>query len=122
MRAPLIPPFDVRLRSSDDTVGVMVSGEVDLCTAPRLAQVLDRVGRLDAQVVVVDLEEVDFMDCAGLQVLLRAASQLDSVDGRCLYVTRARSQVRKLFKLTGVDQLLHGSPPETVAVALAHAA
>lgn len=122
MHRSLIAPFRIRLHSTGSAVAVIVSGELDLSTAPRLAAALDRVSRLEPEVVVVDLEEVDFMDCAGLKVLLRAADELDAADGRSLEVTGARCQVRKLFELTGTEQLLLGTPAALVGAGLADAA
>ena len=117
----MIAPFLLRRHSTGAAVAVIVSGELDLSTAPRLAAVLDRVSRLDPEVVVVDLEEVDFMDCAGLKVLLRAADALNAADGRRLEVTGAGRQVQKLFELTGTEELLLGTPA-LVGAGLADAA
>ena len=104
----------IRLRSSGVAIVVAVSGEVDLCTAPRLAQALDQASRQRRQ-VVVDLEKVAFMDCAGLRVLLRASDQIRSDGGR-FYVTPGSRQVRKLFMLTDADRLLRFVPPATASI------
>ena len=122
MSASLLPPFRIRLHSRGARVVVMVSGEVDLCTAPRLREALDHVSRLGAEVVVVDLQEVKFMDCAGLRVLLNAAGQLDQTPGPALYVTRARRQVQKLFELAGVEGALRVLASGTSSDDLARAA
>ena len=46
---------------------------MDLFTAPRLAEELGRAQRERVD-VIVDLEKVEFMDCAALRVLARATT------------------------------------------------
>jgi hypothetical protein len=74
---PLTPNFVIASFRDDASVVVEVSGEVDLLTAPRLAEKLHRALRTGL-VVVVDLEAVEFMDGSGLRALLRAAYVRDS--------------------------------------------
>jgi anti-sigma B factor antagonist len=81
-----------------------VSGEVDLCTAPWLAREFRRAQRTASQ-VVVDLERVEFMDCAGLHVLAEFARAAEATDVR-LSITPGPRQVQKLFELTGVGAQL----------------
>jgi anti-anti-sigma factor len=81
-----------------------VSGEVDLCTAPRLASELAVAQRLGGE-LIVDLEAVTFMDCVGVRVLLDAAFDAGADEPRFV-VTPGPRQVRRLFEITGVDRLL----------------
>ncbi|WP_329192723.1 MULTISPECIES: STAS domain-containing protein [unclassified Streptomyces] len=85
----------------DGRTTVSVTGEIDIATAPLLAEALraalcDGVTRVEA-----DLSGVSFCDCSGLNVLL-AAERHARTHGRALRVTGVRSpQVRRLFELTG---------------------
>jgi anti-anti-sigma factor len=53
-------------------VNVIVSGEVDIATAPKLYAALNGGRTRDAASVVIDLRAVTFMDSTGLRVLLTA--------------------------------------------------
>ena len=102
MHHPLLTPDDDSIcKSSGPIVVVTVSGELDITTAPLLAEELREVQQ-SGSVLVVDLRAVEFMDSAGLRVLIDAA---DAQRGD-LYVIPGGPQVQKLFKLTGTDQLL----------------
>ena len=51
---------------------ISVSGELDLASSPTLEEELERVAESGAEVVVVDLRGLEFMDSTGLSVLVRA--------------------------------------------------
>jgi anti-anti-sigma factor len=56
-------------------------------------------------VIVVDLDEVGFIDSSGLHVLLRHAAS-SSRDGARLRLTKGSQQAQHLFTLTGaIDHL-----------------
>lgn len=97
------------LRISEDksgnTVAVRAAGEIDALTAPRLERaVLDAV-RAGSGRTVVDLQDVGFMDSAGITVLVRAAKRLKST-GRDPMVVLTSAPVRHLLQLTGIDKLV----------------
>jgi anti-anti-sigma factor len=83
-----------------------VSGELDVSTAPHLAAELHEAEQAGLA-VVVDLEQVEFIDCAGLHTLVRATA---SAGPNRLSVTPGTPQVQRLFDLVGVDDLLHVLP------------
>ena len=76
---------------------VELSGDVDIASADQVHDVLDRAiasGRTGE--VVVDLSQVSFMDCRGLDVLVSA----HSVIGDRLILQAPSRQVRRLLDLT----------------------
>ena len=85
---------------------VIVSGEVDLGTAARLEEQLRHYEQAGIR-VIVDLEHVEFMDAAGLRVLV-SASKRSSQEG--FAVTPGSPQVQKLFELTGISAVLEVIP------------
>jgi anti-anti-sigma factor len=105
----VIPHFPHSKIDSVHGVGetiVIVSGEVDLCTAPWLEEELRRCQEA-AVSIIVDLERVEFMDCAALRVLVNASAQLGPAR---FSVALGSPQVRKLFELTGMTAVLHVIP------------
>jgi anti-anti-sigma factor len=81
-----------------------VHGELDVATAPALAQRLRALTEL-GHAVVVDLAEVSFMDSSGLRVLLQARQDADR-DGRALELRRPSPAVRRVIDLARAEHLL----------------
>ncbi|WP_370963646.1 STAS domain-containing protein [Amycolatopsis sp. cg9] len=85
------------------TVLVEVGGEVDLCTARRLDEVLQARIHDRVDEVVIDLSAVTFFSVAGLNSLLRAQLLADAA-GAHLSVDAGQSRaVRRLFTLLPAD-------------------
>ena len=83
---------------------MLVSGEVDLATAPTLTGELDAVMRDSEGAFVVDLCDVSFLDSSGVSVLLRARAVLGREE-RDLVVVCPPGPVRRILELTGIDDL-----------------
>src|SRR6185437_8665805 len=91
-------------------VRVCLRGELDLASGPRLGEVLRRL-RERRESVLLDLDELSFIDMSGLRVVLAAAEHA-ARDGGGFAVTRGSSQVRRLIALVQPDRNLplEGSP------------
>lgn len=77
---------------------IVATGEIDLASAPRVDTAL---GDFTGQEVVLDLRGVDFMDSAGLKVLLSQRSRLEE-SGGVLRLVIAEGPVMRLLELTNV--------------------
>jgi anti-sigma B factor antagonist len=97
--------FRVEVRNADATTVISVSGELDLASSPALEEELERVSQSDAQLVVVDLRNLEFMDSTGLSVLVRAHQRAEE-NGRRLGLVNGSQQVQRLLTLTGVAERL----------------
>lgn len=85
-----------------DAAWVHVAGALDIATSPELERML-REAR--ARVVVLDLRELGFMDCAGVHTILDASVSARE-HGRRLIVLRGIPTVDRVFSLTGsADEL-----------------
>lgn len=83
---------------------VTLAGELDLATVPQLRAVLSEAAK-DAELVIVDLSELTFMDSTGILMILIAHSQIRAADRRLALVPGPR-QVQRIFELTGLDDKL----------------
>ena len=100
-----LPGLRDTVRQSDrDAAWVRVTGELDLATAPQLELPL-RKAQLRARLVVLDLRQLTFMDCAGMHVVVAASNHARQA-GAHLVLVRGPSTVDRLFTLTGTSDVL----------------
>jgi anti-sigma B factor antagonist len=104
---PGVPALQLNTtRPGPGTVVVTVRGELDLCTAPRLSDLLSCRLRGTIRRLVVDLSEVDFLGAAGLSVLTKAYLQSQHQGVRLGVVTGDRRAVLRSLTVTGLDREL----------------
>lgn len=95
---PLVQVEVTRLGAKDV---VVVSGEIDLSTAGQLQGVL---AQFSGNVLYADLRGVQFIDSAGLAVLIKEQGRLAETGGELKLVVKDQSPVLRLLELTGVAQ------------------
>ena len=97
--------FSVEQRNQGSAAVVTATGELDLRTSPQLEDRLNRAFDAGAQLVILDMRPVEFMDSTGLRVLL-SAHQRAHETGRRFALVRGADQVERVLTLTGVRDLL----------------
>ena len=78
---------------------IVAAGEIDLASAPRVQSAIEQFA---GQEVVLDLRGVEFMDSAGLKVLLTQRSRLED-SGGALRLVIGEGAVMRLLELTNVS-------------------
>ena len=103
-------------RTEGDRTVVVVGGEIDVYTAPKLREQLIDLVSSGAYHLVVDMENVDFLDSTGLGVLVGALKRVRSNDGE-LSLVCTQPRIRKVFEVTGLTKVfsLYDSVDEAVA-------
>ncbi|HSO96141.1 MAG TPA: STAS domain-containing protein [Acidimicrobiia bacterium] len=81
---------------------VVVCGELDLATASQLERALAEL----TGDVIVDCQDVSFLDSTALSVLVRAHNRLEAEQGH-LTIKGLSERCRRVFEVSGVDQALH---------------
>jgi anti-sigma B factor antagonist len=84
---------------------VEVRGELDIVSAALLEAVLDAHLDRGRRFVTVDLAGLDFVDAAGVGVLVRYHQRYRDAQGRLVF-TRLTDRVARLFDLIGVSPFL----------------
>lgn len=92
-----------------------VGGEVDLSTAPALRTQIEQLIHDGARRLVVNLEDVGFMDSSGLSALIASYKRMQEADGELAVVCQDRAVLR-IFTVTGLDRVFRIHP--TVAEAI----
>jgi anti-sigma B factor antagonist len=96
--------FSVDERRLGETVVLTLHGELDLVSAEVVAARLDEL-RAGGVPVLLDLDELDFMDSSGLRMVLNAAEASDA-GGWEFSLTHGPEQVQRLFESTLVTERL----------------
>lgn len=94
------------LLTKPERVTVVIAGELDHCAAPQIRRMLDEL-LLDPAVthLVLDLENLTFMDSSGIGVLLGRLRQLQERGG-AMSVKNMQPPVEKLFRLSGLHRVI----------------
>src|SRR5215207_9703295 len=91
-------PFAVQTESSEAVERVRVAGEVD--------DEMRRAEATDARKIELDLDQIEFLDAAGIRLLLDL-SRRSRRNGTRLRIRAASSpHVRRVLELTGVEEQL----------------
>jgi anti-anti-sigma factor len=95
----------MQMDNDDGRVVVRLSGEIDLSNVDDLeAEIGGAIA--EAQNVVVDLTEIEFIDSRGLRLLKRVSMAVAGREGTLLVVAPASSVARSVLDMTGLSQEL----------------
>ena len=98
--------FAMQSERINGSARVRVAGEMDLAVIGAVDREMERVEATDATKIVLDLDQLEFMDASGVRLLLHL-SQRSANNGRRLRITRAGApQVRRVMEVTGVEEFL----------------
>jgi anti-sigma B factor antagonist len=84
---------------------IRIVGEVDAASAPELLEATRRMLDGGAHTVVIDCDGIEFIDSAGLNVLVDAHRRARIHGGR-VTLRRPSSITRRLLTTTGLDSVL----------------
>ena len=95
------PDLVLDVRRDGDTAILKLHGDLDIATAPELAELCQSVHEQGARDVVIDLTETTFLDSAGLRALI-GAQRLFSGDGANVRLSHPSDAVIRLLDITGL--------------------
>jgi anti-anti-sigma factor len=96
--------FEVGKHQADRAVVLTVSGEVDMLSAPQLAEAIRTALAAGPAALIVDLSKVDFLASAGMTVLVTA--QAEVVPPTRFAVVANGPATSRPIKLMGLDTIL----------------
>jgi anti-sigma B factor antagonist len=102
--------FRTAVVASNDSVVVMLQGELDLHAAPSLARTLDEFVGGGRPLVVLDLSELTFVDSQGLSILIVLEQQLRE-RRQNLTIRAPRPAQLKLLEIMGLTEHLNVELP-----------
>jgi anti-sigma B factor antagonist len=99
---------------------IAVGGEIDVYTAPKLRERLIGLVESGSFQLIVDMEDVEFLDSTGLGVLVGGLKRVRAHDG-WIDLVCTQSRILRIFRITGLNKVFNIY--DTVADAIAaHAA
>ena len=103
-------------RVQGDRTVIDVAGEVDVYTAPKLRETLIELVAQGSYHLVVNMEEVEFLDSTGLGVLVGGLKRVRAHDGS-LRLVCTQERILKIFRVTGLSKVfpIHDSVDDAVA-------
>lgn len=96
--------LEITTDRSDGVCTIVLSGEVDVYTAPQLKESLVAQIESGCPRVIVDMNGVGFIDSSGLGVLVSGLRRAKERDG-CIRLVCTREHVLKIFRITGLDKV-----------------
>jgi anti-sigma B factor antagonist len=108
--------LSLETRQENDRTVVEVGGEIDVYTAPKLRECISGLVDAGERQIIVDLEQVEFMDSTGLGVLVGALKRVRTVDGN-LDLVCTQERLLKIFRITGLSKVfpIHDSQAAALA-------
>ena len=91
-------------RSPEGFPVLVLRGEIDLETAPEVRTALQRLRDSGARTIVLDAQEVEFLDSVGISVLIAARERLAD-DGGGLIVRAPSRQARRTLEIAGLSAM-----------------
>ena len=99
--------FEVHSRHEPDRVVLTLSGELDLSAAPQLAAEIARAESDPVRtILVLDVDDLSFVDSSGLRVILAAHERALGDERRSFALTAGSRQVKRLLAIAGVEDHL----------------
>lgn len=98
-------PLRLDVRRTADRVVISLEGELDLASTPLLQSAIDSAELGDSQMLVLDLDRLDFLDSTGLRTILAAREDCRE-RGRQFAVTPGSQQVQRLLTVTRANEHL----------------
>jgi len=103
-------------REAGGKINVAVGGEIDVYTAPKLRDKITELVADGVYDIVIDMEEVEFLDSTGLGVLVGGLKKVRAHDGTLQLVCN-QDRLLKIFRITGLAKVfvIHESADAALA-------
>jgi anti-sigma B factor antagonist len=102
MRASPPAAFRIEIQPARDRVLVAAHGELDIATAPELADELDALVDRGFHTIVVDLRPTTFIDSSGVHLLVRHTARPDAT----ISVISGPRSVTRVLDIAGALEVL----------------
>jgi len=102
-------PLQILVSHLKEHAYIVLTGELDGATAPFLVRTLVDVNETVEGDLVLDIKKLTFIDSTGLSVFVSQHKNL-SAKGRKLVIYAPTAMARRLFQITGLEEVLTIEP------------
>jgi anti-anti-sigma factor len=104
-------------RTQGDTTVVAIRGEMDLHNSPELrVQMLKHLAEGKTRKLILNLEQVPYMDSSAIAVFVEALQKLRKIGGK-IYLTNLQPRVKGLLEIARLDTIFVVCADEAAAEA-----
>lgn len=96
------PPLTFQVSTSGELTTIVLGGELDVTAAPLLRERLAQILAGQPRLLIFDMADVSFLDCAAARLIVRAGWSLPDGPSPKPVLRHASPQVRRLLALTGL--------------------
>lgn len=96
-------PLRIAHHTSGSRAVLAADGELDLVTAPQLADTAMTIIDDGARDIIIDVHDLTFCDSSGLSAFVRIANRLSTQSGR-LALAGPSAMVRRVLEVSGLDE------------------
>ncbi|WP_062231908.1 STAS domain-containing protein [Fictibacillus sp. FJAT-27399] len=89
----------------NDAHYLVLNGEIDVYTAPKLKEVLIPLSEEKRKDIIIDLQQIDFMDNTGLGIFIKVLKSLKKNDST-LKLRGLTDRVHRLFDVSGLTEVM----------------
>lgn len=100
------PALTITVHPNEQALLITVAGELDLYSAPQMQQALENACDLAPKALILDFRALDFIDSAGLALLVDVHRRLSKSSVLTLRVS-PEGQVREVLELSRFDRFFH---------------
>lgn len=91
-------------RAAEGCTVIEVGGEIDVYTAPKLRDAITELVSRGEHHLVIDMEQVEFLDSTGLGVLVGGLKKVRAHEGSLRLVCTSE-RLLKIFRITGLAKV-----------------
>ena len=82
---------------------IKVRGEIDIYTCSQLREALSKTIEESTQHLILDLEELQYIDSTGLGTIAHSAQIIEGKNGT-IYILCNKPQIKKIFEVSGLPK------------------
>tara|TARA_B100001113_G_C20664914_1_gene429502 strand:- start:118 stop:465 length:348 start_codon:yes stop_codon:yes gene_type:complete len=95
--------FSVEVEEKNNYPIVHIKGEIDVYTCPALQEKLNEIINRGELQVVLDLEDLQYIDSTGLGTIANTAQNIQDQNGE-VHVICNKPQIKKIFEFSGLEE------------------
>jgi len=101
--------LDIQSREMEGLTVLDATGEIDIYTAPEFKKAVDSVIASGQKHIVINMENVSYMDSSGFGMLLSATKKVKP-DGGSINLAACGSAIERMLRVTKLDSVFQIHP------------